>query len=83
MRLVLCWLIYLYQLVVLVHIIASWVPSPPEALRPVFRGVAALVEPLLVPMRRVIPPLKIGSAALDSSILVLIVLVIIVQSAVC
>lgn len=82
-RQILCLVISLYQLVVLVHVIASWVPAPPAGLRPVFGGVAALVDPIVAPLRRVIPPLRIGGAMLDSSLLVLILVVILLQAAIC
>lgn len=63
----------IYVFVLLAHVIFSWVPRPPEPLRPVRAGVAALVDPLLRPLRRVIPPLRLGGIALDLSIIVLFI----------
>lgn len=79
----LCLLLGAYQLVVLVHIIGSWVPAPPDGLRPVFRGAAAMVDPLVVPLRRVIPPIRIGGAALDGAILVLLLGLFLLRAVVC
>jgi YggT family protein len=62
------WLLNVYMLVMLVYALVSWVPS--------IRGkwteyVAMLVEPVLTPVRRIIPPI----GGLDLSFLVVIVLI--------
>lgn len=46
-------LIDLYSLVVLVSVILSWVPIDPR--NPMVRLVSALTEPVLAPIRRVLP----------------------------
>jgi YggT family protein len=63
----------LYTYMLLLYVIFSWVPHPPEALRPFILGVARLVEPIAAPLRRSIPPLRIGMVALDLSIIVLFI----------
>ena len=60
-----------YRIVLFAHVIFSWVPRLPEPLIPFRLGVQRLVDPLLLPLRRVIPPLRLGGVALDLSILVL------------
>lgn len=65
----------LYTYVLLLYVIFSWVPRPPEALRPFMIGVARLVEPVAAPLRRAIPPLRIGMVALDLSIILLLLAV--------
>lgn len=80
---VLCWLLQLYMLVLLAHVVFSWVPRPPEPLLPVVAGVRALTEPILSPLRRVIPPVRMGGAALDLSILIVFFALIILQGAIC
>jgi YggT family protein len=62
-----------YWYVLLLYVILSWVPRPPEALRPLVVGVNRLVEPLAHPLRRMIPPLRLGTVALDLSVLVLLI----------
>jgi len=64
-------LLGLYFYVLLAHVIFSWVPRPPEPIMPFVIGVRRLVEPVAAPIRRVLPPLRIGGIALDLSILVL------------
>jgi YggT family protein len=70
----------LAALIVLVaHVIFSWVPRPPEPLVPIVLGVRQIVEPFLRPLRKVIPPLRIGGIALDLSIIVLFIAVRLLQ----
>ena len=61
------WLLNLYVIIMLVYALVSWVPS--------LRGrwvdyVAMLVEPVLAPVRRIIPPL----GGLDISFLIVIII---------
>jgi YggT family protein len=64
-------LLDLYWVVLLAHVVFSWIPRTPEPLVPLQLGVRRLVDPVLAPLRKVIPPLRIGGIALDLSILVL------------
>lgn len=67
---VLCGLLQLYLFVLIGRIILSWIPSLPEPLLPVARFLSALTDPILTPLRNVLPPLRIGAGALDLSPLV-------------
>jgi YggT family protein len=64
-----------YLIVLLGHVIFSWVPRPPEPLVPIRLGLAALVDPVLRPLRRIIPPLRLGGIALDLSIIVVFLVI--------
>jgi YggT family protein len=64
-------LLEVFWWVLLLHVIFSWVPRPPEPIVPFVLGVRRVVEPVAAPLRRVLPPLRIGGVALDLSILVL------------
>jgi YggT family protein len=66
MRLVLT-LIDLYSLVVLAAVVMSWVHA--DRRHPLVQGVFNLTEPVLAPIRRVIPP----TAGLDFSPIVLLI----------
>lgn len=83
MSYLLCLLLTAYWIVLLAHVVFSWVPRPPEPILPLVRGVRALVEPVAAPLRRVIPPLQTGGMALDLSILVLFFAVVLLQTAFC
>lgn len=80
---VICLLLSAYTIVLLAHVIFSWVPRPPEPLQPVVAGVRAMTEPVLAPLRRVIPPVQMGGAALDLSILIVFFVLVLVRGALC
>lgn len=69
----LCWLIQAYALVVFARIVFEWIPvsdeHPLARVRSVLRN---LTEPLLRPLRTIIPPIRMGGVGLDLSPLVLI-----------
>ncbi len=69
-----------YRLVLIAYVIIAWVPRMPEPLQPVARVIRKVVDPVLAPLRRVMPPLRIGGAALDLSILVLFFAVSILEA---
>lgn len=64
-------LLQAYVLVLIAYVIIAWVPRMPEPLQPAARGVRGMVDPLLQPLRRVMPPLRLGGIGIDLSILVL------------
>lgn len=63
-------LLQIYVFVLLAHVIFSWVPRPPEPIMPFVLGVRRVVEPVLGPLRKRIPPLRLGGIAFDVSILI-------------
>jgi len=68
-------LLQIYMIILLAHVIFSWVPRPPEPIVPLVLGVRRLVEPVAAPIRRVVPPLRLGGVALDLSIIILFIAV--------
>lgn len=71
-----------YLAVLFGYVILSWVPRPPEPLVPIRLGLAALVDPVVAPLRRTIPPLRLGSVALDLSIILVFIGVRLLMSAI-
>lgn len=69
-------LVDLYSLVVLVSVVVSWISLSPH--HPVSQVTAALVDPLLDPIRRVLPP----AGGLDFSPMVLLILLQVLKAAV-
>jgi YggT family protein len=68
------------MLALFVRAILSWFPvSSGSGLLPVLRALDTIINPLVVPLRRVIPPMGM----LDSSFIVLFFIVLIVHGAVC
>ncbi len=80
----LCNLIFLYELVVFARIIIDWFRVPFD--HPVAKlrdALAVVVDPVLRPIRRVIPPLRMGGMAIDLSPLVLLIALSLLQGIVC
>jgi len=80
----LCNLIFLYELVVFARIIIDWFRVPFD--HPVAKlrdALAVVVDPVLRPIRKVIPPLRMGGMAVDLSPLVLLVGLSLLQGIVC
>ena len=75
---IVCWLLSAIIIGILAWIVLSYVVAFgrlgwDHPVRRVYEFLSRLVEPVLRPIRRVIPPLRIGGAALDLSPLILIV----------
>ncbi|MDG2427244.1 MAG: YggT family protein [Acidimicrobiales bacterium] len=63
-----CTLLQLYLLVLVVRILMSWFPVARDGAMATAVGVLYTVtDPVLVPLRRVLPPVRMGHMALDLS----------------
>jgi YggT family protein len=64
--------IYLYVLIV--RIILSWFPiGPGSPFMPVVKALSAVTDPVLNPLRRILPPLTVGGMGIDLSPIILCV----------
>jgi YggT family protein len=61
------WIIRIYSILMLVYAVISWIP---DVRGPWVRYIAMLVEPVLAPVRRIIPPI----GGLDIAFLVVLLL---------
>ena len=81
---VLCLLFQLYWLVVVARIVMEWIPisfdHPLARVRAVLRS---LTEPVLAPLRAIIPPVRLGGMGLDLSPIVLLIGLSILSGVVC
>jgi YggT family protein len=81
---ILCRLLDAYLIVMFARIILSWFPvEPGSGLASVYGFLYALTEPVLGPIRRVIPPLGMGGMGLDLSPLIVFFGISILRSAIC
>lgn len=83
LRSLLCLLLSVYYIILIVRIVLSWVPSLPEPLLPLARAVHAVTDPLLTPLRGLLPPIRTGAMAFDLSPILLFIAIIIVQGLIC
>ncbi len=71
-----CTFLNLYALVVLVRILMSWIRiEPGTSVASIYSVVFNLTEPVLGPLRRAIPPVRLGMAALDLSPIIVFVVI--------
>lgn len=81
---VVCLLLWLYFWAIIVRIILEWIQVPGD--HPVGRAremLALITDPVLRPVRRLVPPVSMGSMGLDLSPLIVIVALQIVVSVLC
>jgi YggT family protein len=83
-QLIICRLLQGYLIVMFARIILSWFPvEPGSGLASVYGFLYAITEPVLGPIRRVIPPLGAGGMGIDLSPIVVFFGITILQSAIC
>ena len=81
---IVCLVLILYWWILLLRVISSWFPISPHGTAASFVGFLLLVtDPVLVPLRRILPPVRLGNVGLDLSPLVAFFGLIIFQRLVC
>jgi YggT family protein len=66
-------IVELYVVVLIVRALLSWFPvRPGSGFERVVRGMDAITEPVLRPIRRILPPIRAGGMGIDLSIIVVI-----------
>ena len=84
---VICLLSGLYGLILFAYVLASWFAmlrgEGGVIARRANRLVAPVVEPVLRPIRSILPHMRIGMAALDLSVFVVFVIIIVLQRSIC
>ncbi|MDQ6724679.1 MAG: YggT family protein [Actinomycetota bacterium] len=80
----LCRLLQAYLIVMFARIILSWFPvEPGSGLASVFGFLYSITEPVLAPIRRVLPPIGMGGMGLDLSPIVVFFGITILQGFIC
>lgn len=66
--------------VLVVRIVLSYVPARPgSVLVPISNFFERITEPVLRPVRRVVPPLRVGGASVDLSPIIVWVLIMVIS----
>jgi YggT family protein len=75
-----CSLLQLYVLLILARVILTWFPiSPDSVFATIDHVLRVITDPVLEPVRRALPPARMGGMALDfSPIIVILVLTLLV-----
>jgi YggT family protein len=80
---IICLLLTAFLILLLVYVIFSWIPRPPEPVLPFVQLVHRIVNPVVEPFRRITPTVQLGGMGLDLSVLILFFVIIIVQGIIC
>ena len=85
MQSILCGVAYLYLIAIFARIVLSWFPiSPDSPFASIFSFLYTITEPVLGPIRRLLPPMGIGGMGLDlSPIIVILGLQLVVMPVLC
>ncbi len=80
----LCRLLDAYLVIIFARIILSWFPvEPGSGLASVYQFLYALTEPVLGPIRRIIPPMGMGGMGLDLSPMIVLLAISILRRSIC
>ena len=83
-REIMCWVVLIYIIAFFARILLSWVPVPPGGLTATLGGfLYTITDPLLRPLRRIIPPLRLGAVGLDFIPAIVVTLLFIVRQIIC
>ena len=81
---IVCTLLYVYFLAVLAWVVLSWVQvSSVHPLGRVQVFLDRIIYPVILPLRRILPPLRLGGMALDLSPLVLMLGISLLRRFIC
>ena len=73
---ILCTLCDIYVLAIFGRIIFSWIPIAPDSPVAIVRTfLVRVTEPLMGPLRRALPPLRLGGFGLDLSPILVLILI--------
>jgi YggT family protein len=79
-----CALLQVYVFAIFGRIVLSWFPlSPGGAMASIFSFLFSVTEPVLGPVRRLLPPVRLGGMGLDFSPIVVLFGVQILAQAIC
>jgi YggT family protein len=80
---ILCLLITIYVVMIFVRIVLTWFPLDPDGGMATVAGfLFVLTDPVLGPIRRALPPLRVGRVGLDLSPTIVLFGLLIIQSAI-
>ena len=81
---VLCLVLQIYSLLILVRVVFSWFPVSPDGTAAVVSGFLSFAtDPVLKPLRKVLPPVRFGSVLMDMSPIVAFFAIALLQNFIC
>jgi YggT family protein len=81
---ILCILLTIYLVILIVRVLSSYFPIPPSGpVRQAMDVVFALTEPVLRPIRGLLPPIRMGGVGLDLSPIIVFIVIGVLRTYVC
>jgi YggT family protein len=81
---ILCWILTIYLIIMFVRVLSTWFRVPPSGpMSSLMSFVFAVTEPVMRPLRGVMPPVRMGMVALDLSPIIIFIVIGILRSVVC
>jgi YggT family protein len=81
---IICIALTIYWVILIVRILSSWFPPPaPGPLRTIMDFLHAVTDPVLRPIRGMVPPVRMGMMALDLSPIIVFVIIAVLQRVIC
>jgi YggT family protein len=79
-----CWALSIYRIILFIRILSAWFPPPRfgSPLRPILEFMADITDPVLRPIRNMMPPVRAGAMAIDFSPIIVFVLLSVLQTAI-
>lgn len=78
-----CLALQVYWFILIIRILLSWVPNVPDPVAPLARVVYQVTDPVLTPVRGLLPPIRTGSMAIDLSPILVFIGIQLLISAIC
>jgi len=76
-----CTILNIFWLLILARMLMSWIRiTPGTGVASIYSVVFNITEPVLGPLRRMIPPVRMGISAIDVSPIIVIVVIILICS---
>lgn len=81
---IICTLLGAYLIIIFIRIILSWFPiAPGSAMEGVASLFYALTEPVMAPVRNMLPPVRLGAVGLDLSPIIVLFGIQILRAFIC
>jgi len=81
---IVCFALWAYFIAIVARVLLSWIPIPPGGVMATIAGLLyTITDPVLAPIRRIVPPVRAGNMAIDMSAMIVLIGGSILMGAIC
>jgi YggT family protein len=81
---IVCLALWAYFIAIVARVLLSWIPIPPGGVMAMIAGLLyTITDPVLAPIRRIVPPVRAGNMAIDMSAMIVLIGGSILMGAIC